>query len=396
MEELQGMYPRKLSAHLIGLLNRHPAVALLGPRQAGKTTLALELARGRPSMYLDLESPADLAKLTEPELFLAMHEDKLLILDEIQRAPDLFAVLRGIIDKGRREGRATGRFLLLGSAAMDLLQQSAESLAGRIAYVELGPLQLTETGAESADRLWLRGGFPPSLLAESDAASLEWRQAFIRTYLERDIPQLGPRVPAETLRRLWTMLAYEQGGIASGARLAAALGLSGQTVGRYIDLLCDLMLVRRLTPWAANTTKRLVRTPKVYVRDSGLIHALLGLTTLDHVLSHPVAGMSWEGWVIESLLAAAPSGTISSYYRTAAGAEIDLVLELPRGRRWALECKRSLNPAPARGFHEGCKELRPERKLVIYPGSETIPLGQEVEAISLSAALALLEAAAES
>ena len=390
MEYLQGMYPRLLESGLSEMLTRHPVVGLLGPRQVGKTTLALEVGESRPSIYMDLESPSDLARLAEPELFLRRHEDKLVILDEIQRVPDIFQVVRGLVDQGRRSGKGNGRFLVLGSAGKDLLQQSSESLAGRIAYTELPPLLLEETGAKAADTLWLRGGFPSSFTASDDAASLEWRRNFIRTYLERDIPQLGPRIPAETLRRLWIMLAHDQGGMINAARLAAALGVSGQTVGRYIDLLCDLLLVRRLTPWASNAGKRMVKSPKVYVRDSGLVHALLGIATLDDLLAHPVAGMSWEGWVIENLIAAAPAGTEAFCYRTSAGAEIDLVLELRPGKRWAFECKRSLTPTPARGFHEGCKDLNPERKLVIYPGVDSYPLGQDVECVPLMEAVGML------
>jgi hypothetical protein len=386
------MYPRSLARELPELLSRHPAVGLLGPRQVGKTTLALELGQSRPSLYLDLESPSDLAKLAEPEMFLSRHEDKLVILDEIQRAPDLFRVLRGLIDRGRRSGKGTGRFLILGSAGIDLLQQSAESLAGRIAYAELPQLLLEETGTEAAEALWLRGGFPNSLLAETDAASLEWRRNFIRTYLERDIPQLGPRLPAETLRRLWTMLSHEQGGMMNAAKFAAALGISGQTVSRYLEVLCDVLLVRRLEPWATNAGKRLVKSAKFYVRDSGLVHALLGLGTMDDLLSHPVAGMSWEGWVIENLISAAPAGTSAHFYRSGAGAEIDLVLEPKPGQRWAFECKRSLNPVPARGFHEACKDLEPRHRFVIYPGRESIPLGRDVEGISLPQAVAALRA----
>jgi predicted AAA+ superfamily ATPase len=373
------MYSRLRELELSEMLARYPVVGLLGPRQVGKTTLALAVGEKRPSIYLDLESPSDVAKLAEPELFLRRHEDKLVILDEIQRAPGLFQVLRGLVDQGRRSGKGVGRFLVLGSAAIELLQQSSESLAGRIAYTELSPLLLEETGV--ADTLWLRGGFPTSFTASGDAASLDWRRNFIRTYLERDIPQLGPRIPAETLRRLWVMLAHDQGGILNAARLAAALGVSGQTVGRYIDLLCDLLLVRRLPPWASNAGKRMVKSPKVYVRDSGLVHALLGIGSLDDLFAHPVAGMSWEGWVIENLIAAAPAGTEAFFYRTAVGAEIDLVLELRPGKRWAFECKRSLTPVPARGFHEGCKDLKPERKMVIYPGAESYPLGQDVECV---------------
>lgn len=386
------MYPRIEQSAVAGLLSRHPVVGLLGPRQVGKTTLALELGRQVPSLYLDLESPADRAKLNEPELFLGRHADKLVILDEIQRVPELFQVLRGLVDQGRQagNGKGNGRFLVLGSAGIDLLRQSSESLAGRIAYAELPPLLLEETGPSEADALWLRGGFPPSLTAEGDAASLEWRRHFIRTYLERDIPQLGPRLPAETLRRLWTMLAHGQGGLANSAKLAAGLGVSGQTVGRYIDLLCDLLLVRRLAPWSVNAGKRLVRSPKIYVRDSGLAHALLGIGTLEDLLAHPVCGTSWEGWVIENLIAAAPAGTGVWFYRSAAGAEIDVVLEFSPGRSWAVECKRSLTPSPSRGFHEGCNELRPERKLVIYPGAESFPLGQDVECLPLGATVAAL------
>ena len=387
------MFTRRLLPNLRDLLTRHPAVGLFGPRQVGKTTLALELGRERPSLYLDLESPADAAKLREPELFLAAHEDKLVILDEIQRAPGLFQVLRGVIDRGRRSGKGHGRFLVLGSAGLDLLQQSSESLAGRIAYTELPPLMQEETGAETADRLWLRGGFPDSFMATSDAASLEWRRNFIRTYLERDIPQLGPRIPAETLRRLWTMLAHEQGGLVNASKLAASLGISGQTAGRYLDLLCDLLLVRRLAPWSANAGKRMVRSPKIFVRDSGLVHALLGIGAHDDLLSHPVAGASWEGWVIENLLAAAPPDAAAYFYRTAAGAEIDLVLEIRPGVHWAIECKRSLTPTPARGFHEGCKDLQPQQKLLIYPGRDSFPLGQGVECVPLPEAVTRLRRA---
>src|ERR1035437_1381491 len=281
------------------LLTGFPAVALLGPRQAGKTTLARDLAEamsGR-AVYLDLELPSDRAKMSDAELYLSAHEDHLVILDEIQRAPGLFQVLRGVIDQRRRKGIRAGEFLLLGSASMDLLQQSAESLAGRIAYLELTPFILPEVqgmGPGAADRLWVRGGFPDSYLAADDSSSFRWRIAFIQTYLERDIPALGPRVPAETLHRFWRMLAHNQGQLLNAARLAAGLGVSGQTVARYLDILVDLLLVRRLQPWTANLAKRLVRSPKVFVRDSGIVHALLGLTDQEELLGHPVVGASWE------------------------------------------------------------------------------------------------------
>ncbi len=378
------MIPRRLLSPLSAALDEAPAAALLGPRQVGKTTLALEVASTRPAVYLDLESEADRAKLTEPELYLAQHENTLVILDEIQRTPHLFRSLRGLIDAGRRRGHGQGRFLVLGSASMDLLKQSSESLAGRIRYLELAPLDSGEVGRERVDTLWLRGGFPESLLAASDAASLRWRTDFIRTYLERDIPQLGPRIPAETLRRLWTMLAHQQGGLLNAAALARALAVDGKTVAAYLDLLVDLFLVRRLAPWHGNVRKRLVKSPKVYVRDSGLVHALLGVGDREDLLAHPVAGGSWEGLAIESLIAAAPSGTEAHFFRTAAGAEIDLLLKLPGHRKpWAVEIKRGLAPKVERGFQLACETVRPERRLVVYGGAERFPLANDVEAVSL-------------
>jgi hypothetical protein len=316
------------------------------------------------------------------------------ILDEIHRLPGLFQTLRGLIDSGRQRGHRTGRFLVLGSASLDLLRQSAESLAGRISYIELGPFHLLEIAgpAEAADRLWLRGGFPDSFLADAEATSLEWRQAFIRTYLERDIPQLGHRVPAETLRRFWTMLAHLQGEPLNAARIASSLGISGQTVTRYLDLLVDLLLVRRLSPWSVNVGKRLVRSPKIYVRDSGLVHALLGIPTLDALLSHPVVGSSWEGLAVETLMAVAPRTTEAYYYRTAAGAEIDLLLVLPGGYIWAVEIKRSLSPKPTRGFHQACADLNPAARYIVYPGTERFPMGNQVEAIGLHELAARLHA----
>lgn len=378
------MIPRRLLPVLHEALAEAPAVGLLGPRQAGKTTLALEVAKGRGSVYLDLESEADRAKLAEPELYLPQHEDKLVILDEIQRTPELFRSLRGLIDAGRRRGRGKGRFLMLGSASIDLLRQSSESLAGRIRYLELGPLDAGEAGNKRLDALWLRGGFPDSLLADSDAASLRWRIDFIRTYLERDIPQLGPRIPAETLRRFWTMLAHQQGGLLNAAALARALAVDGKTVAAYLDLLVDLLLVRRLAPWHGNVKKRLVKAPKVYVRDSGLAHALLGIGDREALLAHPVAGASWEGLAIESLIAAAPAGTEPYFFRTSAGAEIDLLLKLPGRRKpWAIEVKRGLAPKLERGFHLACEDVRPDRRLVVYSGTERFPLAEGVEALSL-------------
>jgi predicted AAA+ superfamily ATPase len=378
------MIERRVASEVTTLLDQAPAVALLGPRQVGKTTLALAIAEGRPSVYLDLESAADRARVAEPALYFADHAEELVILDEIHRAPGLFEALRGVIDRARREGRGTGRFLLLGSAAIDLLAQSGESLAGRIAFVELAPLDLTEVGEGRLDELWVRGGFPDSFLAANDAISLRWRQDFIRTYLERDIPQLGPRIPAETLRRLWTMFAHNQGGLLNAAQLARGLGVSGTTIAHYLDLMVDLLLVRRLPPRVANAGKRLVRSPKVYVRDSGLVHALLGLSDKEAVLGHPVAGPSWEGMAIENLLAAAGPGAQGSFYRTGHGAEVDLVLTWPGGEEWAVEIKRSLAPTLERGFHSALADLEPRRALVVYPGADSYRLAPSIEAIGLA------------
>jgi len=379
------MFTRHLLPLLAEELQHSPAVALLGPRQSGKTTLALEAAKSIPSLYLDLESERDRAKLAQPELYLSDHLDKLVILDEVHRAPHLFPVLRGLIDQARRAGRRAGQYLLLGSAALDLLQQSGETLAGRIAYLELGPLNLLETGTALHDALWLRGGFPESLTATSDARSLRWRQNFIRTYLERDVPQFGPRIAADTLRRFWTMLAHHQSGLLNVAQLARNIGVDIKTAQSYIDLLCALLLVRRLPPWHANIGKRLVKSPKVYVRDNGLVHALLDIETKEALLSHMVLGASWEGFCIENLLSCAPANVQAYFYRTSGGAEIDLLLVWPGGDIWAIEIKRSLTPKVERGFHTACADLSPARKLVVYPGTETFPLGNDVVAMPLAA-----------
>ena len=377
------MIPRQKLPVVRARLHQFPAVGLLGPRQAGKTTLALHIAEEQPSVYLDLESPADREKLADAALYLSSHEDKLVILDEVQRMPELFQTLRGLIDTGRRRNIRAGRFLLLGSASVDLLKQSGESLAGRIAYVALGPFNVLEVDGAERDRLWIRGGFPDSFLADTDETSAIWRENFIRTYLERDIPQLGPRIPAETLRRFWTMLAHVQGGLLNGAQLARGLGVDGKTVARYLDLLVDLLLVRRLPPFHGNVAKRLVKSPKVYVRDSGIVHALLGLDDREAVLGHPVAGGSWEGFVLENLLGAAPERTKAHFYRTAAGAEIDLVLELPGGRLWAIEIKRSLAPKLEKGFHHARQDLNPDRCFIVYPGDDRYQKADGIEVISL-------------
>ena len=381
------MIPRRTFANIDTALDRQAAVALIGPRQAGKTTLALAVAERADALYLDLESAADRAKLGDARLFLSEYENRLVILDEIHRAPGLFPELRGMIDRGRRRGIRTGRFLILGSASMDLLKQSGETLAGRIEFVPLGPFDVLDVPEEvaSTTKLWVRGGFPDSLLASSDADSFAYRQNLVRTYLERDVSGFtGRRIPLETLERLWTMLAHGQGTLLNASKLAASLALSSPTVAGYIDILVGLLLVRRLRPLHVNIRKRLIKAPKIYVRDSGLVHALLGIDNHNALIGHPVVGASWEGFAIENLLAAAPVGTEASFYRTRAGAEIDLVLDLPGGRgRWAVEIKLGLAPGISRGFHIARGDVQPNRSFIVYPGGDRFPASHDVEAIGL-------------
>jgi predicted AAA+ superfamily ATPase len=380
------MIERRALRTVCDALQRQAAVAIIGPRQVGKTTLALEVAAGRDALYLDLESPTDRAKLADPDLFLSAYENRLVILDEIHRVPELFATLRGLIDQGRRRGHRTGRFLILGSASIEMLRQSGESLAGRIEYVDLTPFDVIEAAPDlhAVNRLWLRGGFPESFLAAREADSFALRTNFIRTYLERDVPQFGPRIPAEALGRLWTMLAHAQGTMLNASRLAAGLSVSAPTVTRYVDLLVDLLLVRRLPPFHVNSGKRLVKAPKVFVRDSGLVHALLGIEDANALAGHPVVGTSWEGFVIENLLAVVPARTMASYYRTGAGAEIDLILELPGGHGiWAIEIKRGSAARVEKGFHVAREDIGPKRSFVVYSGEDRYPVSKDVEAIGV-------------
>jgi predicted AAA+ superfamily ATPase len=368
----------------------------LGPRQIGKTTIALNIADSTDSVYLDLESKLDLEKVRDIIAFHESNHGKLIVLDEVQRLPEVFTQLRGVIDKERRKGNKAGQWLFLGSASIDLLQQSSESLAGRISYLELYPVDVLEYAGNSIadmNTLWLRGGFPESLLGESDQDSLAWRRDFIKTYLERDIPQLGPRIPAETLDRLWTMLAHNQGSVLNAAHLARNLEVSGATIGRYLDLLVDLLLVRRLKPWTVNIGKRLVRSPKIYVRDSGITHALLNIGNYNDLLGHPVVGGSWEGFVIENILSVTPSHVLPFYYGTPGGAEIDLILEFSSRERWAIEIKRNSAPSLSKGFHVACEDVKPQKRFVVYAGGDRFSMGNGVEAISLFDLLRTVEEA---
>ena len=386
------MIERHLHRTLLRLLDGNPAVVLTGPRQVGKTTLAREIARERGAVYIDLERPSHVAMISDIEEYCDEHSDKLLVLDEVHRVPGLFAPLRSIIDERRRSGTRTGLFLLLGSASLELLKQSSETLAGRVALSELQPLGVSEVPAGALHKLWSRGGFPESFLADGDARSLDWRDGFVRTYLERDIPQFGSRVPAETLRRFWTMLAHNQGQLHNAATLARGLDITGVSIARYLDLLVDLLLVRRLQPWTSNLGRRLVKAPKVYIRDSGICHALLGIETLDGLLGHPVVAGSWEGFVVENVIRALPRRASWGYYRTAGGAEIDLVVEVV-GELWAIEIKRGAAAKVTRGFYSGCEDLRPDRKFVVHGGRAApteYPVGRGIRAMTLPALVSWL------
>ncbi|MCB2262314.1 MAG: ATP-binding protein [Candidatus Thiosymbion ectosymbiont of Robbea hypermnestra] len=380
------MFLRIAAPQVERALARQAAVALVGPRQVGKTTLALMIGEEKDALYLDLEDPDDRSRLANPALFFEHAEDRLVILDEIHRMPELFQILRGVIDQGRRRRKGKGRFLILGSASIDLLRQSGETLAGRIAYINLGPLSPLETGNDrpARERLWLRGGFPDSYLAADDGESLALRKDLVRTYLERDVPMFGPRIPATTLGRLWTMLAHRQGTLLNASELARALEVSTQSVTRYIDLLCDLLLVRRLPPFHRNVGKRLVKSPKIYVRDSGLVHALLGIENPEQLAGHPVVGASWEGFVLESLLSVLPWRSSAFFYRTRVGAEIDLVLEHGDGALWAIEIKRALAAKAERGFHIACEDTAPARAFLVHAGDDRYPISETLEGIGIS------------
>lgn len=384
------MIARRLSNRLKELLQRFPAVVLLGPRQAGKTTLARSCLANTGGIYLDLESQRDLRKLSDPEDYLSQRENQLVVLDEVQRVPDLFPSLRGLIDDGRTRGLRAGRFLLLGSASLELIQQSSETLAGRIAYLELHPLDATEIGDSPVEQLWLRGGFPDSFLAENDARSCEYRDFLIRSYLERDLPLFGSRLASGKLRNLWTMLAHAQGGVANISALARNLEIDGRTLNAHLDLLENLLLVRKLKPWHANTGKRLVKSPKLYIRDSGLVHELLGIGNLETLAGHPVVGASWEGFVIENLLACAPARTEAYFFRTSAGAEIDLILKFRTGETWAIEIKRGLSPVLTSGFYSAIEDIAADKSYVVYGGEEIYRLKPGTEAIGLKSLQTLL------
>lgn len=372
--------PRYLNA-VQAALRRSPICALLGPRQCGKTTLARHFLADPSSQeavhYFDLETATGAARLAQAELTLTPLKG-LVVIDEIQRQPSLFTTLRPLADRAGKPAR----FLVLGSASPELVRGVSESLAGRVAFVDLGPFDLTEVGESQWRRLWLRGGFPRSFLADTEAESLAWRQDFIRTFLERDIPQLGIRIPAEVLRRFWMMLAHYHGQIWNGSELSRALGVTSATVRGYLDVLASTYLVRTLAPWFENISKRQYRSPKVYVRDSGLLHALLAVGAQDELEAHPKYGASWEGFALEQVLGVA--GQHDAYFwGTHGGAELDLLL-VRGGRRYGVEFKCADAPTMTKSLHVALADLKLERAWVVYPGNVRYAVHERVEALPLA------------
>jgi uncharacterized protein len=373
------MFNRKPSQEIRNHLSWSPAVAILGARQIGKTTLAQQIAAEFPkSVYLDLENSQARAKLEQADVFFQAHRDRLIVLDEIQNAPELFSTMRGEIDTDRRNGR----FLILGSASFKLLQQS-QSLAGRLALVDMAPLLLSEVHRNFADiqTLWLRGGFPNSYTAPGDEASWLWRDGFVRHFLNTDLPALGINVEPELMRRFWRMVAHLHGQLFNASGIATSLGVSSPTVTRYLDHLVQSLMLRRLEPFHANLGKRLVKSPKIYVRDSGLLHYLMGIHNINDMMGHPLTGASWEGFCVEQICHHLPAGASVSFYRTAAGAELDVVVETGR-QTIGFEIKFSSAPKVSKGFWQACEDIGVDNAYVIAPVQEGWTMANNVQVIS--------------
>jgi len=370
---MQTYIERTITTKIKDKLGNIPGVVILGPRQCGKSTLAKAMiSEIGGAVYLDLERPSDVSKLRDPEAFFSLNSDKLICLDEIQRAPELFPVLRSVMD----ENKQNGQFIILGSASPALIQQSSETLAGRISYFELTPFLLKEVSDDhhlkTLRRLWLRGGFPRSYLASNEKESFEWRLDFIRTFLERDIPQLGFRTPAKTLERFWRICSHLHGQLLNSSKLGESMGVSHHTVRSYVDMLEQSFVLRVLQPYESNLKKRLIKSPKIYIRDSGILHALLGIENHNDLLGHPVYGASWEGLVIENILPLLPNWK-ASFYRTSSGSEIDLILE-KGNKRVAIECKGATSPNLSRGFWNAVSEVKFQEVWVIAPIKEAYPI----------------------
>jgi uncharacterized protein len=375
------MINRLLQERVEKSLKRYPVVGILGSRQVGKTTLAkmIQARIGKRVIYLDLELPSDLNKLQDPELYLSRFEDALVIIDEIQRMSSLFPLLRSLVDRNR----TAGRFLILGSASLELIRHSSETLAGRIIYHELSPFSLEETNNDNIQKLWLRGGYPESYISRHNDDSFTWREAFIKTYLEMDIPRLGIRIPSQQLRRFWTMIAHSHGQLWNASKIAGSLGISAPTVKNYLDILVETFIVRQIQPYHANIKKRLIKSPKVYIRDSGLLHTLLNLRTTEDLHGHPSLGSSWEGFIVEQILRILPDRWEAFFYRTGAGAEIDLVLLDSKHKPIAVEIKYSVSPKWEKGFWNAYEDLSCKKGFIIYPGVESYPLGKNVSTLPI-------------
>jgi predicted AAA+ superfamily ATPase len=386
--KLQRYINRHIETKLQESLRSFPVTALLGPRQCGKSTLARHAVADRmDKVYLDLEKPSDLRKLEDAEFFFHTQKDKLICIDEVQMGPELFPVIRVAVDEDRRPGK----FLILGSASQDLIRQSSETLAGRIHFLELTPFTYDELLNDNPEKyedpvfMWTRGGFPEAVLAETDSHSFDWRSDFIRTFLERDIPQFGFTIPAVTMRRFWTMLAHYHGQTLNASKFGQSLGVSRTTISKYLDIMQQTFMVRVLPPLMANIKKRLIKTPKVYLRDTGILHALLEIENIEDLLGHPIAGVSWEGWCIEQILAVMPDWR-ASFYRTSSGEEIDLIIE--RGRkRLGFEFKASMSPKLSRGFPGTLAALQPDHTWIVAPVLESYPRDPNVTVANIKAVL---------
>lgn len=380
---MQGYLDRIISSETKKRLQNNPIAAILGPRQCGKSTFAKNYIQNiKNSLYIDLENPVDLNKLDDPLSFFEINTEKLVCLDEIQRRPDLFPALRSIIDKSGKNGQ----LLILGSASQDLIKQGSETLAGRISYLELTPFLLSEVNKENKSEilynLWLRGGFPRSYLSDDDESSFQWRYDFVRSFLERDIPQLGFNIPANSMRRLWQMCSHSHGQVLNNSKLGESLSISNHTVRKYIDILEQTFIIRVLYPYEVNLKKRLVKSPKIYIRDSGLLHSILGIETFNDLLGHPVYGSSWEGFVIENILTEFPLWK-SSFFRTLSGAEIDLILE-KGSNRIAVECKASTAPQVSKGFWNALEDLEISEARVIAPVKDAYSIKKNVMVVPLA------------
>ncbi len=376
------MIKRKLISAILNSIDNFPIVGIIGSRQVGKTTLAKQIVKliKKQSIYLDLELPSDINKLRSPELYLKGHENKLVIIDEIQRQTNLFPLIRALIDQNRQNGR----FLILGSASPDLMKNSSESLAGRIYYHTLSPFNLGEINKTNYKKLWLRGGYPGSFLATNNSISFQWRESFIKTHLARDLPQLGININSIKLYRFILMLCHSHGQLLNISRIANSLDITSPTISHYLNIFENTFIIRRLYPYYINLKKRIIKSPKVYIQDSGLLHSLMQIQDLEQLQSNPILGSSWEGFVIEQIFSSIPLGWQISFFRTNAGAEIDLILHKPNKKPIALEIKYSASPNISKGFWNAYNDLQCQKGFIIYPGNELYPIKNNINILPIN------------